>query len=172
MGYWSFFKLIKSNFKFALLREHNKKTLTQYKKKYLIILINLYLIRLIEYIYSKNDKVNKNKNNKKNNKHKYNIKNNNSLLIHGFKHLIEPILKSKLNDKLLLNYINSYLIKTNTIKNISNPRISYIPFSKWYIKSYSDYYKYCKIIEAIKNNNFDNLNKNLKILANELKIIS
>lgn len=169
-----FFKLIKSNFKFALLREHNEITLTQYKKKYLIILINLYLIRLIEFVYSKNNKINKNKNksNKKNNKHKYNIKNNNSLLIHGFKNLIEPILKSQLNDKLLLNYINSYLIKTYTIKNISNPRISYIPFSKWYIKSYSDYYKYCKIIEAIKNNNFDDLNKNLKILANELKIIT
>jgi len=74
---WSvevFFKLIKSNFKFAYLKEHNSNTIEQYKKKYLIILINLYLIRLIEYVY---DKYNENKKTKydtdKKNKHIYNI---------------------------------------------------------------------------------------------------
>ena len=34
-----FFKLVKSNFNFAYLREHNSNTLEQYKKKYLIIVI-------------------------------------------------------------------------------------------------------------------------------------
>ena len=164
-----FFKLIKSNFKFALLREHNEKTLEQYKKKYLIILINIHLIRLIEKVHLKY--YTKHNNNKKN-KHEYNFKNNNSLMINGFKNIINPIINSKLNDDLLYNYCSTYIIKTNTIKNISNPRTSYIPFTKWYIKSYSDYYKYSKIIDAIKNNNFDTLNKNLKLLANELKIIN
>ena len=77
-----FFKLLKSNFKFALLREHNKKTFLQYKKKYLIILINLHLIRLIEFVYSKHQT--KNYKNKSKNKHQYNFNNNNSLLITGF----------------------------------------------------------------------------------------
>lgn len=164
-----FFKLLKSNFKFALLREHNKNTYIQYKKKYLIILINLHLIRLIEFVYSKHQT--KNYKNKLKNKHQYNFNNNNSLLITGFKNLINPIINGKLTNNLIFNYCNSYIIKTNTIKNINNPRTSYIPFSKWYVKSYSDYYKYCKIIEAKKNNNLDSLNKNLKLLANELKII-
>ena len=151
------------------MREHNKKTLEQYKKKYLIILINLHLIRLIEYVYSKHQT--KNYKNKSTNKHQYNFNNNNSLLITGFKNLINPIINGKLTNDLIFNYCNSYVIKTNTIKNISNPRTSYIPFSKWYVKSYSDYYKYSKIIEAINNDNLDSLNKNLKLLANELKII-
>lgn len=51
-----FFKLIKSNFKFACLREHTKNTIEQYKKKYMVILINLYLIRLIECVYDKQKK--------------------------------------------------------------------------------------------------------------------
>ena len=165
-----FFKLLKSNFKFGLLREHNKKTLEQYKKKYLIILINLHLIRLIEFVYSKHQT--KNYKNKSKNKHQYNFNNNNSLLITGFKNLINPIINGKLTNNLIFNYCNSYVIKTNTIKNISNPRTSYIPFSKWYVKSYSDYYKYSKIIEAKNNNNLDSLNKNLKLLANELTIIT
>lgn len=164
-----FFKLLKSNFKFGLLREHNKKTLEQYKKKYLIILINLYLIKSIEYVYSKHQT--KNYKNKLKNKHEYNFNNNNSLSINGFKNLINPIINGKLTSNLIFNYCNSYIIKTNTIKNISNPRTSYIPFTKWYIKSYSDYYKYCKIIEAKKNNNLESLNKNLKLLANKLTII-
>ena len=68
-----FFKLLKSNFKFACLKEHNNNTIEQYKKKYVIILINLYLIRLIECVYDNNNK--KNKNNNKNDKN--NNKNNN-----------------------------------------------------------------------------------------------
>ena len=127
-----FFKLLKTNFKFALLREHNKKTLEQYKKKYLIILINLHLIRLIEFVYSKHQT--KNNKNKSKNKHQYNFNNNNSLLITGFKNLICPTINSKLTNNLIFNYCNAYIIRINTIKNISNPKTSYIPFSKVYKK--------------------------------------
>jgi len=45
------------------------------------------------------------------------------------------------------------------------------PFTKWYVMSYSDYYKYKKIIEALKNNDLDSLNKNLKLLALNIQII-
>ena len=61
-----FFKLIKSNFKFSYLKEHTSKTLIQYKKSYLIIMIEIYIIRLIELIYNKNnDELNNHKFNKK-----------------------------------------------------------------------------------------------------------
>ena len=51
-----FFKLIKSNFKFAILREHSNNTTENYKKKYVVILIILHIIRLIELISDKNIK--------------------------------------------------------------------------------------------------------------------
>ncbi len=166
---WSvevFFKLLKSNFKFSNLREHNSTTVKEYNKKYLIILINLHIIRLIELVYD-----NYYKNTKTKNKNDYNCKHNNTLMITGLKKIINPIIKSKIDKNILLNYCSNYIKKNYSIKNISNPRISNTPFSKWYVKSYSDYYKYVSIIKALKNNNFDELNKNLKLLANNLKII-
>jgi hypothetical protein len=165
-----FFKLIKSNFNFACLREHNKNTINQYKKKYLIILINIHLIRLIEYVYDKHNKNNKKKQNVKRN-HEYNYKHNNTLMISGLKKIINLVIKSKLKQNDLINYCKCYIKTTNTIKNISNPRISKTPFTKWYVMSYSDYYKYKKIIEALKNNDLDSLNKNLKLLALNIQII-
>lgn len=167
-----FFKLLKSNFKFACLREHNKNTIEQYKKKYLVILINLYLIRLIECVYDKYDKKKTKKTKKtKNNKHKYNIKYNNTLMINGLKKIINFIIRSTLNHTDLNNYCDNFIKKTNTIIGISNQRISKTPFSKWYIKSYSNFNKYIQIIEAKQNNDLSTLNKNLKILASNIKII-
>ena len=72
---------------------------------------------------------------------------------------------------ILLNYCSNYIKKNYSIKNISNPRVSKTPFTKWYFKSYSDYNKYVSLIKALRNNNFDELNKNLKLLVNNLKII-
>ena len=45
-----------------------------------------------------------------------------------------------------------------------------IPFTKWYIKSYSKYNEYIQIINALKNNDLTTLNKNLKIMASNIKI--
>ena len=142
------------------------------KKKYLIILINLYLIRLIEYVYDKNNKNNKNNNKKiKKNKHEYNIKYNNSLMIDGLKKIINFIIKFSINHNQLYNYCICFFKKTNIIKDISNPRISKTPFSKWYVKSYTNYYKYIQIIEAKRNNDLSTLNKNLKLLTSDIKIV-
>lgn len=168
---WSvevFFKLLKSNFKFSNLREHNSTTVKEYNKKYLIILINLHIIRLIEFVYDKYHKITKTKNK---NKHDYNCKYNNTLMITGLKKIINSIIKSKIDKNILFNYCSNYIKKNYSIKDISNPRVSKTPFSKWYVKSYSDYYKYVSIIKALRNNDFDDLNKNLKLLANNLKII-
>lgn len=133
-------------------------------------MINLYLIRLIECIYDKHNKKN-NKENTKKNKHKYNIKHNNSLMIEGLKKIIHNIIKSSLVHNDLYKYCECFIEKTNTIIGISNPRISKSPFSKWYVKSYTNYYKYLEVIKAIKNNDFSTLNKNLKLLASNIEII-
>ncbi len=163
-----FFKLLKSNFKFAYLREHTKNTIEQYKKKYFVILINLYLMRLIECVYDKNKK-HKTKTKDKN-KHKYNIRNNDTLMIEGLKKIINSIINSSINYEQLNNYCNCYIKNNYSILNISNPRKSNIPFAKWYIKSYSKYNEYIQIINALKNNDLTTLNKNLKTMASNIKI--
>ena len=121
---------------------------------------------------------------KKNLKNKYNIKHNNTLMITGLKKIINPIIKSNFNENDLKNYCACFIVNANTIKDISNPRISKTPFkakiksnlnlilflcffhkiifyekTKWYVMSYSDFYKYKKIIESIKNNNMKSLIK-------------
>jgi hypothetical protein len=206
-----FFKLLKSNFKFSILTEHNNNTIKQYKKKYLIILINLHILRLIEFINDKyyfkkktsntiilnkkdgkqkvknilnikndkqkiNDVSNKTNNEQKNKKsktiHKYTQKNNQSLMVKGLKMILTPIIHSKITDDNIKSYCSNYIKITKCIKGAMNPRVSKTPFTKWYVKSYSDYNKYTKIIEAFKKNNLELLNKNLKLLANNLCLIN
>lgn len=171
---WSievFFKLLKSNFKFSNLKEHNKNTLNQYKKQYHIIMIQIYIVRLIELIYEKNyKKLDEPKFNKKN-KNKYKVKYNDSLMIEGLKNITDHIIKSKINSKVLMSYSNNYIKVINVQTEIYNERKCNNPSCKWYIKSYAEYYKYMKVINALLNNKVDSLDKNLKILASELKII-
>ena len=166
-----FFKLIKSNFKFAVLRTHNKNTIEDYKKKYLVILINLHIIRLIELINEKHYKNKIKKNNKIKNKHKYSVKNNLTLMIDGLKNIIYLIIKQKIDQFKLKSYCECYIIKQLSIINISNPRVSKIPHTKWYVKSYSEFYKYSKIIKSLITNDTKELNKNLKLELKKYKIV-
>jgi hypothetical protein len=134
-------------------------------------MIEIYIIRLIELIYNKNnDELNNHKFNKKN-KNKYIVKNNDSLMINGIKKIINPIIKSNINGNLLFNYSINYIKKINVQIGIYNERKCKNPHCKWYIKSYAEYYKYIKIIDALLNDKVDSLNKNLKLLASEIKII-
>lgn len=166
-----FFKLIKSNFKFSYLKEHTKKTLIQYKKNYLIVMIEIYIVRLIELIYNKNnDDLNKHKFNKKN-KNKYIIKHNDSLMINGLKKIVNSIIKNNIDHNLIYDYSKNYIKKINVQMGIFNERKCKNPHCKWYIKSYAEYYKYIKIIDALLNDKIDLLNKNLKLLASEIRII-
>jgi hypothetical protein len=166
-----FFKLLKSNFKFSNLKEHTKNTLGQYKKLYCIILIQIYIMRLIEIIYDKNiNDLNKHKFNKKN-KNQYVVKHNNSLMIKGLKLIINSIIKSNINSDLLLKYSKNYMKKINIQINVYKERKCKNPSCKWYIKSYAEYYKYIKIIDTLVNNKLESLNKNLKLMASEIKII-
>ena len=49
-------------------------------------------------------------------------------MITGLKKIINPIIKSNLNENDLENYCACFIVNTNTIKDISNPRISKTPF--------------------------------------------
>ena len=53
----------------------------------------------------------------------------------------------------------------------NNPRVSKPPFTKWYVKAYSDFYKYSQIIDCIENNTLSKLNKNLKLEALTIQIV-
>ena len=172
---WSievFFKLLKSNFKFSNLKEHNKtKTINEYNKLYYSILIIIYISSMIEKI---NDKYNKSINKKEVNKKKknnYNVKTNKSLLLNGIQLILNNLIKGTLCKKDLLNISKSFLLKVNVIKDINNPRISKTPHSKWYVQSYAEHYRYLAIIKALKSKDLNSLNKNLKLLALQIQII-
>jgi hypothetical protein len=171
---WSievFFKILKLNFKFTNMNYHNVNSKTQYEKQYFIILIQYYIIRIIENIYLKNlNDLNKYKFNK-NNKNKYVMKHNKSLMIKGLKKIINNIINANINKYLLYQYSNNFISKINIQIDVYKERKCKNPSYKWYIKSYAEYYKYNKIIDAILKNKIDNLDKNLKLLASELKII-
>jgi hypothetical protein len=156
-----FFKLIKNNFKFSSLTEHNKQTDECYCKTYIIILIICILERLFEIIIE--DPINTND--------KYSIKYNKSLALYGLKKIILKIISSTLTTNQIINYTTNYLQTVYSEKNKNNPRISKRPFTKWYVKAYSDFYKYSKIIDCIENNNFSELNKNLKSEALTIQIV-
>ena len=171
---WSievFFKILKLNFKFTNMNYHNVNSKTQYEKQYFIILIQYYITRIIENIYLKNlNNLNKHKFNK-NNKNKYVMKYNKSLMIKGLKKIINNIINANINKYLLYQYSNNFISKINIQIDVYKERKCKNPGYKWYIKSYAEFYKYNKIIDAILKNKINNLDKNLKLLASELKII-
>ena len=155
-----FFKLVKSNFRFSYLTEHNGQTKECYEKTICAIQIFFLLERLFELLMPKP---------KQNNK--YTIKYNKSLALKGIKQLIPYIIDTTLTTKMLSNYLSTYFKKVRCEKNKSNPRISKRPFTKWYVKHYSNFYKYAKIIDCIENDTIDTLNKNLKLEALNIQIL-
>lgn len=157
-----FFKYIKSNFKFQHLKEHSCE---QINKMYICELILIYIAKIIEKNY-----MDKNKNKIKT-KEQISYKINKSHLVNGiFDNLLVHIIEGTLTDKILNEFQSSYIKIIQNKKGRSFPRTSKTPFSKWYIKGYSNLTKYKTIIDAIINNEIENLNKNLKMIAK--KIIS
>mgnify|MGYP003345926213 CR=1 FL=1 len=160
-----FFKYLKKNFKLINLKEKRKedndKTIT-------CQLIIIYISQLLKKYFIENNKSKlKTSINKKNNTvTTCKIKINESLLIGGiFEDLLIDIINGKLNIQLIQKFINCYCRIIKNENNRSFERISLQPFTKWYIKKYLNDYKYCKILEALHNNNYEELNKNLKTKA-------
>ena len=166
-----FFKYLKKNFKFIDLKEikkeDNDKTIT-------CQLIVIYIAQILKKYFIENNKSKLNTIiNKKIKKIKKNIsvatckvKINESLLIEGiFDNLLMEIINGELNEHIIDKFTNSYCKIIKNENGRSFERVSLHPFTKWYIKKYLNYYKYCKILDALQSNNYENLNKNLKTKA-------
>jgi len=152
-----FFKLIKSNFNFANLKEHNHNAEITHKKSYYSLLIICNLQRIIEKIFM--DHINLNKHNKD----KYNININKSSLIRGIRLIIDDIIHSKLEKNKLLQLGEAFITLNYCKKDCHNPRISKTPFTKWYVKDYHYKYDLEKIFDAYLNDDTTKINKNLKM---------
>jgi len=94
---------------------------------------------------------------------KYNIKINKTQIIHGLFDFISKIISNNINHNNLLLFYNIYVNLNYTKKNSHNPRVSKIPFTKWYIKEYQSKYEIEKIFNAYNSDDKTILNNNLKI---------
>lgn len=151
-----FFKHIKNNFKFQHMKE---KSSVNYQKMYICELVIILIAKLIENYYRSKFNVKKSDNNIK-----YQI--NNSILIGGiYNTIIYNVINSSLTDELLNKFCTLYVKIIQNKKNRVFPRNSKTPFTKWYVKGYANSTKFIKILNAIKNNKVNELNKNLKIIA-------
>lgn len=167
-----FFKLLKYNFKFEHLIEHNKnKDDEQYRKLYLVNLIIIYLGKIIEKTYFYNNEVKKDIVKKEKNKTIiYVNKPNKSNIIKGVYNIIEQIIDGNLKENELKKICNCYVhycfIKLGEYKE----RKAKTPFLKWYVKGHSNRSLQYKLIEAFLIKNDYKLNKNHKILFNTCTI--
>lgn len=158
-----FFKYIKRNYKFQHMKEKSKE---RCQKMYICELIITYIAKLIEKYYFDKHEVDKKLQN-------VSYKINYSNLINGiFDSIIWEMLDGTLNDELLDKFCESYIKIIQNKTNRSFPRTSKTPFSKWYVKGYSNLTKYMTVIEAILNDNVNELNKNLKTIAKNIVSIN
>jgi len=161
----SYFKLVKSNFKFEQIDK-------SYEKTYIIIQIITYILKIIKEIYLntnpkyKDDLKNKNKNNK------LLISFNNTQIIKSiYNDLLMKIINGNINNK----FIDDIKISVKLFFNKKDRffiRSSKKPFTKWYVKSYSLSSINKKIINAITNDKINTLHKNLRSIARTIKKIN
>jgi len=157
-----FFKYIKCNFKFQHLTE---KSANKYAKMYICEIIITYIAKIIEKYYMEKHPI-------KNENGNIIYKINKSNLINGiFDVILYNILNGTLTDDILYQCCRSYIKVIQNKKDRTFPRTSKTPFTKWYVKGYSNQTKYMTIIDAIINNKTDELNKNLKTIAKRIESI-
>lgn len=174
-----FFKLVKNNYKFENVHEKNIK---DYEKMYYCQLIITHIMKMITYAYFDLIKINKKKNtttirkkNKCGKKYKEKIVkckrrvNNTNIICGIYEALLKDIIKSSLTVDNLINFSKCYVKINKNELDRSFDRIAKTPFKKWYVKGYHNIYKYTKIIDSVKNNINDALNKNLKLIKKEIK---
>ena len=149
-----FFKYLKNNCKFQHMKETDKNDC--YEKTYLCELIIIYIAKLIE-----KDKI-KDKNQQINESH---------LLKGIYDTVLYDVLHDDIDNKSYNDFCEIYIKKINNKKNRSYPRTSKTPFTKWYVKGYSEHSKLAKIINAILNKTTHKLNNNQKSEAKRIKEI-
>jgi len=170
---WSveiFFKLLKYNFKFEHLTEHDKKhSSNSYLKLYLVNLTMVYLSKIIEkmYIYNNDFKEEKEIKKTKNNVTKtYIRKINKSLVINGCYNIIKEMFNGSLTSKKLKNISDNFVKYSYVLQGLKKERKAKTPFFKWYVKGHSNRSLLCKIIEAKLTGNLSKLNDNHMVLFN------
>lgn len=159
---WSievFFKYIKGKFKFQHLTEKNE---IKNAKMYICELILSYIAKIVEKYYTGKFGIKKSTD-------EFTYKINKSHLMNGiFSELLYKILKNTLSNPELDAFCEKYIIVLKNKTNRSFPRTSKTPFTKWYIKGYSNHTKFMAIIDAIKGNSVCKLNKNLRTIAKKI----
>lgn len=154
-----YFKYIKGNYKFQSIKEKSQLAL---KKMCICEQIITYIAKLIEKYYTNKFSIKKQKGS-------IYYKINRSNLINGiFDNILHKVLNNKLTAQSLNKFCRTYIRVIQNKRDRTFPRTSKTPFSKWYIKGYSNITKYMRIINAITNNSIDSLNKNLKMIAKRI----
>lgn len=154
----TFFGCVKKHFKFQYINtnDNNKR-----EKIYYCIQIILFICKSIERIYTTYLFLQNNKNKKM----------NQTDVINGvYYNLLKPIINCKLTTKDLELFFNNYCGYVNSEKGRHFKRKSIKPFTKGYVKFYSNKSFYQRILHAILHNTIDKLNKNAKLIANKSKI--
>ena len=89
-----------------------------------------------------------------------------------YRHLINDIINSKLTHETINKFVGTYIKQLKYQIDRHYNRISNEPFSKWRnVKRPHIRYIYSTIIDAITIDDYGNLNKNQKVLANKIAII-
>lgn len=89
-----------------------------------------------------------------------------------FKFLLYDIIKGEINIEKVKNFCETCITYCNNKPDRHFPRFSKRPFTKWYVKSYSNQTSYNKIINAKIKGTTHKLNKNLKLKANKIVSIN
>jgi hypothetical protein len=162
-----FFKFNKKNTKLALFKEKN--TNDNEINRICISIINI-VIKMLIHIYIKNIVLK----NKKTSDSISLIKSlkyiNYSLLIQGlYNDILIKLVCGNVKTTELNTFLKCFIMTCKNKSGRKFPRISLTPFSKWYVKKYHKSYNWSKIINAIKTNTLEELNKNLKSKATKIK---
>lgn len=157
-----FFKNSKNTTKLSL---STTKTDESYEKQKYLNFIVAYLARIIIFMYY----AEKYKNNEKNILKEINDQNvNYTNIVHGiYLKLVNILCRGELTPNIIQKFIKSYVLIIICKKDRKFKRKGMIPGTKWYLKKYSDEAATKKICAAILNDTINNLNKNLKSLANK-----
>ena|ERR1700722_3501996 len=89
-----------------------------------------------------------------------------------YKYILYHLIYGHITNDILISFCKLNVLFYNNKKGRSFPRNSKTPFTKWYVKGYSNQSKYRKIVHAIINGKIDKLNKNLKTDAKKIILIN
>jgi hypothetical protein len=170
-----FFKLLKYNFKFETLKEHNtknsnkeinlKNSTNEYRKLYMVNLIVICLSKIIEKTHFYNNNIPKDKIKIENNKEiKYVNKPNKSNIVKGIFNKISNIIKGKFVENDLRKTCNSFVTYSCIKLGEHKERKAKNPFLKWYVKGHSNRSLLYKLLEAFLTGDQTKLNKNHKVM--------